>query len=206
EFFTHFITNKRISIIITGEDFRFGRSGCGDVNLLIKLGVRCRVSVIIVEDFKIRIDEKVYSVSSSLIREKIINGEFDKLNVLLGRRYSITGKIVKGQGIGHKIGVPTINFATDAELVMPYGVIAGFCKLNKILYPAVANFGYRPTLDGKEFVPEIHILDKKIKKIKSNLLEFIPILKIREEKKFNSLIELKKQIQEDIKIAKKYLC
>lgn len=205
EFFERYIYKKNITALVVGKRFKFGKNASGDTKLLFDLGVKYKVTVIIIDEFKVEIDKNIYSVSSSLIREKILEGDFEKVKILLGREYTLEGKIVEGNKLGRYLNIPTINFVTEENLITPYGVISGFCVLGSKKYLSVANFGYRPTVDGEKFVSEVHIIDEKIDKMIYNTLEFIPVKKIRNEKKFSSLFELKKQIQKDIKISKSIL-
>lgn len=205
QFFEQFILNRNVSIIVTGKNFRFGKNAAGDVNLLSELGYTHDVSVIIVDDFKVDIHGIQQVISSSLIREKILQGEFNIVEVLLGRKYTLVGKIVRGRQLGRLIGIPTINFSVESNLIKPYGVIAGFCRLGMNLYPSVGNFGYRPTIGKSEFVSEVHILNRRINRLSCSVIEFIPVKKIRNEQRFSSLEKLKEQIEKDIKIAEKIL-
>jgi riboflavin kinase/FMN adenylyltransferase len=205
-FFEQFIVNKNVSVIIAGEDFKFGKNATGDVDLLCKLGRNNNIAVFILKDFCIEIDGKLYSVSSSLIRNKILECDFDKVEIFLGREYYISGRKVSGLGLAKRLGFPTINFLPEENLLVPHGVIAGYCKIKNKVYPSVANFGFKPTIiKSDEFVVEIHVIDKKILVDDNELVFFRPVKKIRDEQKFTSLTELSQQIKKDIMIAKNVL-
>jgi len=202
QFFEKFIVNKNISVIAVGEDFRFGKNAVGDVKLLCKLSRKTDVATFVLKDFCVEVGKNLYSVSSSLIREKILECKFDEVELLLGRNYFINGRKVSGLGLAKKLGFPTINFLPDKNLLVPKGVIAGFCKIKNKIFPSVANFGFKPTVENKEFVIEIHIIDKKIF-VDSEYISFRPIKKIRDEQKFDSVEKLVEQIKKDVYTAKK---
>lgn len=205
EFFYNFIVKKNVISIVAGEDFRFGKNAKGNIQTLLKLGKKFNILITIIKDVYISLKNKIYSVSSSLIRQKISECQFDEVEKLLGREYWISGIVTKGRGLGRKIGFPTINFVTDKNLLLPYGVIAGYCEINGKKYKSVANFGKRLSFGDKELVPEVHVIDKDFYPCEFYKIKFRPIKKIREEKKFISVFELKKQIQRDVNIAEQIL-
>jgi len=204
QFFEKFIVNKNISVIVVGEDFRFGKNAVGDIKLLCKLSNQANVTTFVLKDFYVEVRKNLYSVSSSLIRHKILECKFDEVELLLGRNYYISGKKVSGLGLAKKLGFPTINFLPEENLLVPKGVIAGFCKIKNKIFPSVANFGFKPTVGNKKFVVEIHIIDRKIF-VDSEHVFFRPIKKIRDEQKFSSVKELIKQVKKDITTTKKVL-
>jgi len=133
-------------------------------------------------------------ISSTVIRKYLQTGKIEKANSMLGYKFSISGKIVRGNQIGRTIGFNTANVEYPQEVIeIPYGAYSVKTNYGK----GVANFGIRPTINGKKAVLEVHILDfnKDIygKDIK---IEFDKM--IRTEKKFSSLDELKNQIKNDI--------
>lgn len=211
EFFKKFII-KNVSVLVVGEDFKFGRNASGDVKMLGSLCKKYGVYLFIIKDFCVEVNNKIFSISSSLIRQSIVNNNFENVEKFLGREYWIKGKVIKGKGLGKRLGIPTINFLPDKALVLPYGVFLGLARVKKQIFKTVANLGYLPTFKkifyskNMDFSCEIHILDLKNKVILQNLklIEFRPIKKIRKEKEFSSLEELKKQIIKDIEYAKKF--
>ncbi len=203
EFFYKFIVKSNISALIVGEDFRFGKGAKGDISLLRKLAGNFDISVFVIKDVFIKINSTNYSVSSSLIRRKILDADFYVVEQILGREYFINGKVIKGEGIGKKLGTPTINFEVEKYVLVPKGIILGFTKLNSSFFPSIAYFGFKPTFRGQKLYCEIHILDKFLNKPPFEIV-FRPILKIREDKKFSNLEDLKEQIMKDINFAKKF--
>lgn len=134
-------------------------------------------------------------ISSTLIRELLKNGELEDANHLLGSRFILEGVVIKGAQIGRTINFPTANIEYPKEIIkIPYGVYAA--KIGE--YRGVLNWGIKPTVNKiPEPIVEIHILDFKRdlygENIKIELLK-----KLRDEKKFNSIEELKIQIAKDI--------
>jgi riboflavin kinase/FMN adenylyltransferase len=134
-------------------------------------------------------------VSSTAIRTSLSEGDIQGANAMLGYNFSITGEVVEGQKLGRKLGFPTANLVYPPELIeLPYGVYV--VKIGE--YKGVANFGIRPTVAGTQPLLEIHILDFEDDLYGQTItVEFLKML--RPERRFNSLEELKAQIQQDIK-------
>jgi riboflavin kinase/FMN adenylyltransferase len=150
----------------------------------------------------IEIPEYVLSdiaISSTTIREKINQGELPTANNLLGYEYALTGTITKGNQIGRTIGFPTANLSLfdDLKLIPCNGVYAVYVSLmgNENL-GGMMNIGTRPTFDGKDRTIEVHLFDFD-KEIYDETLTVRIIQKIRDEKKFSGLMELKEQLQLD---------
>lgn len=199
EDFIREILYKRLSakFLLVGYDWRFGYRREGEIELAKELGEKLGFEVSSVEPFKIN----GHIVSSTLIRRLLHSGRLEEAQLYLGRHYWVKRKVVKGDGRGNAIGVPTANLEGTENLCLKEGVYAVLVE-ERIL--GVANYGYRPTFDGRKKVLEVHILDfnenirgKKVK------VEFVKFL--REEKKFNSLEELKKQIKQDIELTRSLL-
>lgn len=191
--FAEFLKNefKNLEKIIVGYDFRFGyKRLCGIDDL------REFFAVEVVGEIKV----DGISVHSGVIREFLKKGEIKKANTLLGRAYSIKGTLIKGQGIGKKELVPTINLSVCDFLLPKNGVYASKILINDKLKNSVTFIGIRETTDGC-FSVETYVINEDIKHI-SNDVELFFYEKIRDNKKFDSLDKLKQQIQKDIKTAK----
>lgn len=139
------------------------------------------------------------TISSTKIRQLLSNGQIETANKMLGYKFQLEGKVITGQQLGRKIGFRTANVLYPNELIdLPFGAYATIITYQNKTYKGVTNFGIRPTVSTKEqCTVETHILnfDKDI--YNENIkIEFIKML--RAEKKFNSIEELKKQIQKDI--------
>ena len=184
----------KLDKIIVGYDFVFGKNRSGNSQTLKELFK----SVEIVPEVKI---ENI-SVHSRVIREALNNSDIKLANKLLGRNYKIDGFHIKGQGLGSKELVPTINLQTY-NYTLPHGVFAIKAYINDTPYNAVCFIGHRNTVD-KSFALEVHILEKFNENIKGNVwVEFISF--IRKNQKFSNLKELKEQIFKDIEIAREVL-
>ena len=191
------IKKLNISSLTVGHDFKFGYRQTGDVDYLRNYAEQGFFSLQIEEKHTLD-DERI---SSSLIRDSILQNNFDKASKMLGRPYSVSGKIAHGDKRGSTIGFPTANIKLEPNVLLS-GVYAVSTYIDEKKYFAVANIGYRPTFDGEKYLFEAHILD-----FSSNLygerMEFDIISKIRETRKFSGIEELKKYINKDIESAKK---
>lgn len=199
-FFKEWIEKREVVGLVVGEDFRFGKGGVGDVNLLEKLCMDSDIELVVARDVKI--DGR--RVSSSVIRRLVREGKVEEAARFLGRPFKITGKVYRDTGLGHKIGFPTANIDRGHELlVIPrFGVYSA-----KVTLPwgeervGVANIGTRPTIGGEDVKYEVHILDFD-GDLYGRFLEMNLIKFLRPEKKFRSLEELKEAISEDVKKVK----
>ncbi|MEZ0323065.1 MAG: bifunctional riboflavin kinase/FAD synthetase [Hydrogenothermaceae bacterium] len=188
--------------IIVGKDWRFGYKKEGDITFATEYGKQIGIEI---EAFdNICLDRE--RVSSSKIRELLLEGNIKEAKKYLGRDYFLKEKVVKGDGLGKKLGFPTINLKPNDDLCLKMGVYAGFLEFGDKRYPVVVNYGNRPTVDGKKVFIEAHIIEHFDKEVKENsLVNIYFIERLREEKKFESVEELKKQIEIDIKKAREVL-
>ncbi len=177
--------------IIVGYDFKFGANRACDIYDLKQI---FKGKIDVVDEFFI----DGVSVHSSTIREFIKNGDIKKANTFLGREYSIIGRVVKGQGLGRKELFPTLNIEVQKYIMPKNGVYATRVLVDKKLHPSVTFIGIRESTDGK-FACETYVIDKEVAKVDEVEIFFIDY--IRDNKKFDSLKELKSQIEQDIKIA-----
>ena len=199
QFIKQIIAKKlKCKFVFISKNFRFGKNREGDVQKLKKNENKYLYKTIITKPLK----KNNLTISSSLIRKKIVNGEIDKANSLLGRKWSIKGKIIKGSQRGRKIGFPTCNIKLGDYVLPKLGVYSVKVNINNFNKNGVAYIGYRPTFRGKSLLLEVNIfglsanLYKKI--IRVDFIKFI-----RPEKKFKNIKKLKEQIKKDIKEAKK---
>ncbi len=185
-------------IICCGFNYRFGYCGKGDAELIKEFARQKGIKAFVAP----AVSEAEVRVSSSLIRELIKRGEMEKAKSLLGERFSISGEVLHGDSRGRTIGIPTVNFFYPEKIVMArHGVYAATALLDGREYKAVSYIGNRPTYQLDRCICETNILDFSGdlygKKIKIVLREFL-----REDKKFDSLEELKQQIEIDILAAR----
>jgi riboflavin kinase / FMN adenylyltransferase len=145
----------------------------------------------------VSLDGKV--VSSTRIREAIRLGELDAASQMLGRAYSLAGKVVQGDGLGRQLGFPTANIGTTGLALPPRGVYAVHALVQGKSYRAVLNIGVRPTLQNQDaqLRVEAHLLDFDAD-LYGQELEVVFAEKLRDEQQFRSLAELRRQIAQDI--------
>ena len=189
--------NLKTKKIVVGKDFKFGKNRTGDINNIISFFGK--ENVILLTDYLID-NEKV---SSTKIRNNLDSGNIEKANKFLGRKYELSGKVIKGLEMGSKLGFPTANLKLNYELYLPkFGVYGISCKLNNKSYEGILNIGITPTVtDRKKIKIEVHIFDFD-KNIYDENLEVQINKFIREEIKFNSTVDLVKQINIDISTVK----
>ncbi len=199
EDFVFFLIKKlRMKGILVGENFRFGKGMTGNTDFLKKISDKMGFNVFVMKIFEL--DGK--RLSSSLIRKILLEGRIEEATPLLGRPYSILGKVIKGLGLGKIMGIPTANIQTENE-ILPEGVFITKAFLRGKNFPSVTNVGIAPTLKGGEKTVETHIIGLK-EEILNEEIELFFLKKIRDEIKFKNKEELKKRIIEDIEIAKNY--
>ena len=143
-------------------------------------------------------------VSSTRIREALLQSDFHLAKDLLGRPYTFSGKVVYGQQLGRTLGVPTANLWIPKQRLPIAGVYAVKCLLGGKLFNGISNMGIRPTVDGSKPVLEIHIFNFN-ESIYGQRLTVEFTNKLRDEKKFDNIDLLKEQILQDISQAKKIL-
>ncbi len=200
DFFNNILINRfNVHKIIVGYDFAFGKDRSGNISLLKYLCRNNKVEVKIIKPVKI--SNKI--VSSSVIREFLIEGNIEKVNEMLGRFHSLEGKITTGRRLGTKIGFPTANLKIAKDKLLPGGIFSGFVWLDKLLYKAVANIGFCPTIYSKKtkLKTEVHLIDFS-GNIYGKNIKFFFLKKIRNEKKFKNINELKNQIERDVEYVK----
>lgn len=193
------IKNFAPSAISTGFNYFFGAKKSGDVNYLKKMQEELNYKYF--ETPPVLYDSEI--VSSTRIREDLTLGNVELVNSMLGYEYFLEETVIEGEKLGGELGFKTANLVYPDNLVeIGRGVYKVRAEYNGKSFDAIANYGIRPTIGNKETpILEVHILnfDKNIygEKIKVTFLK-----KIRDEKKFHSLDELKEQIRQDISSTK----
>ena len=188
--------------IVVGYDFTFARNKEGTVDVLREMGHEYGIEVEIVQPIKIN----GIRVSSTFIRELISEGRVDEIPQYLGTPYVIEGEIIHGKANGRKMGYPTANISLKDQIIKPKnGIYASRVIIDGKKYFGATNVGMNPTVNGKYLSIETNILDfdEDIygKRVRIEFLE-----KIRDEKKFESLDELRKQLDLDTGfVRQKYL-
>lgn len=194
EEFINFLENINVSNIFVGSDYKFGLNANGNVDDLS-------------EYFKVEVLKfaclNELKVSSSDIRLHIRAGEFDLVHEKLGREYELCGEVLYGKQIGRTINFPTANLSTNCILPENGIYITSTTVCGKI-YPSVTNIGVRPSIiDDNQITVETYIIDFD-QEIYGYEIQVSFKKKIREEMKFESLGELKNQIQKDLKKTREY--
>ena len=200
EFISNILNSINLVSFTVGDDFKFGANRKGNIDLLKEWGEQNNIMIENTETILF----KNKRISSSRIREALLDDNFSLAEKMLGRSYEFSGKVVHGQHLGRTIGIPTANIWIPKQKLPIDGVYAVQCYLNDKKLYGIANMGVRPTVDGKKPVLEIHIFNFE-KNIYSERLTVKFVKKIRKEKKYDNLDMLKLQIQKDILIAKKIL-
>jgi riboflavin kinase/FMN adenylyltransferase len=185
----------KINKLIIGYNHHFGFRREGNFKYLASK--KDELSFKIEEVKKKEISENL-KISSSEIRNKIKEGDISNANQMLGYKYNISGKVVKGDGIGKKLEFPTANIEIkdDGKLLPSDGVYAGFTYVSDKKYYGMINIGFRPTLNGSERRLEMNLFDYG-SEIYGESMEISFIKRIRDEKRFRNLKELSKQLRVD---------
>ena len=202
EFFIKEILSKKLKAkyIFVSNNFKFGNKREGDVKQLIKNEKIYNYQI--VKPQPLILGNKI--ISSTYIRSLLAEGNLKKANKALTRNWSIEGIVEKGRQQGKKIGFPTCNIDIKDYVIPMLGVYAVtvYKKNSKKPLKAIANLGYRPTFNQKKILLEVHIFNFSGNLYNKYLsIEFIKF--IRKEKKFKNVNQLRKQIQSDLKVAKR---
>ena len=180
---------------LLGHDHRFGKGARGDAALLQALVPEPRRDVLILEPFQL--DGEV--VSSSAIRAHLENGRVAAANRLLGRPFSYSGLVIKGDGRGRGLGFPTANLdlGYPFKAMVALGVYGGKAWVEGREVSAIANIGKHPTFGGEALKIEVHLLDFE-SDLYGQRIEFQLLFHVRPERKFASVQELQAQVRKDI--------
>jgi len=195
EFVRDILVNKlNAKHIIIGYDHHFGRNRTANIEQLKEFGelYDFKVTEILAQD----IDD--IAISSTKIRKALINGEITLANKFLGYNFFFSGNVVHGNNIGKTISFPTANIKinTPYKLVPKNGVYIVKTIIDKQITFGMMNIGYNPTFNGKQKSIEIHFINFN-KNIYNKNLTIEMILRIRNEIKFNTVVDLKKQLEQD---------
>jgi len=175
-----------------GTGFRFGRERRGDVTLLRALGVAHGFAV--EEVAPVEMDG--LRVSSSRIREAVLQGRVDLARHLLGRAYAVEGRVVRGEGRGAALSFPTANLSVENELPPLRGVYVTETLAAELRWPSVTNVGVRPTFDGSRLTVESHLIDYE-GDLYGQRVEARFLARLRDERRFADATALAEQIARD---------
>ncbi len=190
--------------IIIGPDYTFGKDRAGNIDLLKEHGRTLGFETIVADWIKDPAS-KTHRISSTRIRQIVMDGQVEQARQFLGRHYQIRGKVIKGRSRGgSQLGFPTANIKLHDELCPKFGVYAVTVETVHGPFMGVANIGYSPTFDDHIFTIEVHILDFD-HDIYDTRLRVNMVARLRDEKKFANIRELSDQIRKDIESAKEIL-
>ena len=196
------VNQLQIATLLIGYDHRFGRNREATVEDLISFGKTYNFEVIVIPAQ----DISDITVSSTKIRKAISRGNFKKAQEFLGRPFQLSGKVIRGEGIGRKLTFPTANLQLQEsyKIVPSHGVYLVSVNVEANNYFGMMNIGFRPTLNGRHQTLEVHIFDLN-RDLYGKTLQISFLEKIRDEKKFESLEALKIQLIKDKEICKETL-
>ena len=196
------VKKLQVNKLVIGHDHRFGKNREGDFEKLVDLGKTFGYSV---EEIPSQEIENI-AVSSTKIRKALLSGEIDIANRYLGYPYLLSGEVIRGKGIGRTMSFPTINLKVheDYKLIPKIGVyIVKTVIKNKCIY-GLLNIGFRPTLNGTDKSVEVYLLGID-EELYGNYMQIELLHRLRNEIKFESIGELKDQIQKDVQKAQVWL-
>jgi riboflavin kinase/FMN adenylyltransferase len=186
--------------LFIGENYRFGKGRSGTPNTLRKMAYEL--------GFIVHVVPPVYCgdtiVSSSRIREHLTRGEIAEANLLLGREFTIEGRVIHGHHRGKGLGFPTANIKPEVKLHPPEGVYAIYCLAEDVIRPAVMNIGYNPTFKDRRVSYEVHILDYG-EDLYGEFIAAYMVERLRPEMTFVSVDDLRAQIAKDVAQAREIL-
>jgi riboflavin kinase/FMN adenylyltransferase len=191
------VETMRAEAVLVGENFRFGHRQQGDVKLLKELGAQWNFKVEIVQP----VVEGGAVISSTAIREALREGRVVDARRMLGRPYALEGEIRPGTGQGRKLIVPTLNLATEQEMLPKTGVYVTEVVVNGKSYGSATNVGMRPTFNGTGITIESHLLDFS-ENLTGGKMQVRFLARLRDEQKFPNFEALRDQVLKDIKAAR----
>ena len=194
------VRKLRARQVIVGYECQFGKNRAGNAEVLRTLGAQFKFEVTIMPPTIV--DEE--PVHSTRVRKAVVEGELDFVIKLLGRPYSIIGRVVRGDGLGRQLGFPTANINDENQIHPPNGVYAIRAKLENRLYGGILNMGMRPTVDGLNYQIEAHLFNFN-EDVYGREIEIFFIKKVRDEQKFPDMDRLVNQINHDVEIARSML-
>jgi len=185
----------RMSSLVIGPDFALGQGREGNADTLRTLGQALNFSLIVIPP--VRVNGEM--VSSTTIRDALADGDMKRVTRLIGRSFSLQGQVTTGAGRGSELGFPTTNLEIDPKQALPAeGVYATWTYIDDKAYQSMTNIGWRPTFGGNE-----HTVETYIPNYYGNLygceLKIDVVERLRGEKRFDTIGELKRQIAEDVK-------
>jgi riboflavin kinase/FMN adenylyltransferase len=201
QFITLLKKHLRMRGLVVGPDFALGRGREGNIDNLRTLGQALDFSITVIPEVKTNSDV----ISSTTIRNALSDGNMKQVNKLMGRAYSLQGEVVTGAGRGAGLGFPTANLAVDPKKALPSeGVYATWTYLDGQPYQSMTNIGRRLTFGENQLTIEVLLMDYQgnlyNRELKIDIIE-----RLRDEKRFDTVDELKEQMAADVKQGKTIL-
>lgn len=185
--------------IVVGFNYNFGKKGEGNPQLLKDWAEELGYEIVVVEPI---VDKDGQVVSSTFIRNLIVNGKVDRVGKYLGREFSVLGKVIRGKGLGRQFAIPTANIKIAENHILPdAGVYYTSLTVLGNTYHGLTNVGHNPTFENHPFSIETYIYNFD-QDIYGETVELTFHKKIRKEKKFATVDELVAQIRSDIEIIR----
>lgn len=195
EFFEQVLLGRlHAGAVLCGAGHRFGKGASGDAKTLCALCAQAGISCVVLPSLTV----EGRAVSSSWIRQCVTRGDMEKVALLLGRPFSVTGPVLHGKELGRKLGTPTVNQALPQGRVTPrHGVYAAFVLVDGARYAGAANVGLRPTVEGESLNVETHILDYQ-GDLYGRVITVELLRHLRDERRFADVGALQRQMFGDI--------
>ena len=195
EFMEHELRDRlNVKVLLTGYDNRFGHNRAEGFDDYVRYGRELGIEVLQLP--------QEGEISSSIIRQLITDGDISKADELLGHPYTITGRVEHREHIGTRLGFPTANIVVDdqCQLIPAPGVYAVRVRLDDSMEQkhAMMNIGTRPTFDGHQTTLEVHVL-RLHENLYGRQLTISFVERLRDERRFDTIEELKAQLQNDVK-------
>jgi riboflavin kinase/FMN adenylyltransferase len=201
EFVKEILVDKlSVARLVIGYDYSFGRNRQGDVSTLQELGGEFGFKVEVLDP----IAKEGLIYSSSRVRKLLLEGDVAGVVPLLGRHFSLAGVVVEGHGRGRELGFPTANVKSDKDLVPANGVYAVKVKLGETVYHAACNIGNNPTFGNEDASIEVFLFDFEGDLYNQELRIYF-ISRIRDERRFSGIDELKNAIALDVSSCREIL-
>ncbi|MDR0675919.1 MAG: bifunctional riboflavin kinase/FMN adenylyltransferase [Elusimicrobiota bacterium] len=226
-FFSLISKKFKLKCLVVGKDFCFGADRKGNIDLLNVLTKKVNIELKVVNtlylkedgylkefDHEILLDEEIFKfrkISSTFIKNELLLGNIEKVNLMLGYNFFIRNKVIKGLGLARKFGFPTANIFIPRNKILPEGVFVGRVNVDEKIYNAVLSSGKRESLDKNKFKAqsvlklclEAHILDFN-ENIYGKEIEVYFIKKIRDQIKFETIDLVFEQVKKDVEFVKDF--
>lgn len=183
--------------LFIGDNYRFGKGRAGTAQTLKDMAPELGFVVHVIPP----VTMEGLRVSSSRIRERLMQGQIREANVLLGREFTIEGRVIHGHHRGKGLGFPTANIKPEVKLHPPEGVYAVYCRVGEDIHRGVMNIGYNPTFKDRRVSYEVHLIDFN-RDIYGEMIRVYLVDRLRPEMTFAGVEALKEQIAKDVELGR----